>query len=168
MMMHAIRLIAGVLALTVSLSPSRGQPPKVDDGRDALSGTWVLVEIEADGQATKTSDVVAGGLILDVKSGDFKRHIAAALVGGYDDKGKLTIVKADEKGFQVDLKFTRSGGVGEGPTPKPTEEYERGLWQLVGKDRLRVCIPSGKDRPDSVTTKKGDGKEVLVYERKKP
>jgi hypothetical protein len=178
----AFGCVIGLAALVVGSTPTAapGQPEvapaprpvviaKVD--RSALSGTWMIVGLESEGEKYSQEQIKAVGIvdefIIDAKAGTFRREFGAPFIGGAKDNGTFEIVEEVKAGIRIETKFTRFGGFGEG-RPKETSGTSKDLWQLVEKGRLRVCRGSGKDWPDGFTTKKRDGLEVVIYERKKP
>jgi uncharacterized protein (TIGR03067 family) len=155
-------IAASLTVLVLVPAPSPAQP---DGGRDDLTGTWQLTGFETDGQ--RIAVVVSEVLVLDAKKGTYSLRLAAGLAGGLDQKGTFEIVGTEKGMFKVDLMYTRTGQVGESNQTATSKHTERGLWKLEGKDTLVICSTEGKDRPDSLTTKKGDGRQLNVYERKK-
>lgn len=170
---------AGLLVLAVALAPtpSAGQPqpappPRSATDRSALSGRWELVELEADGEVVSAAALkeamVEDTLTIDAKGGTFRRRFGALFVGGFDYAGRFAVAGPSPVGLRVELSYTRFGAFGEGPS-RESEEEGRAVWQLVGRDRLRVCElpPEGWVWPEKLTAAKGDGREVRVYERRR-
>ena len=159
----ACLVLAGVLAASAAQPPA---DPK--DDRADLTGTWVMVAFEQNGQRTdlRKTDVPVGGALV-IQDQQFKRSTVAALVGGVDEKGKLKIVGAEKRVFKVDVEYTRSRGADDiRPNASESKHADKELWELVDKNTLRVCrAPEKKERPDSFETKPGDGRGVVVYER---
>ena len=91
-----------------------------------------------------------------------------ALAGWSEHRGTFKVVGVDKGVFRVDLEYTNTGPVGESNRTAKSQHVEKAIWDLVGKDEVRVCRTEGKDRPDKFETKKGDGRTVEVYKRKKP
>ena len=156
-------ILVGVLAASAA-------QPKDDpkDDRADLTGTWVMVAFEHNGQRTdlrKTELPVAS--VLTIRDQEFKRSTVAALAGGVAEKGKLKIVSAEKRVFKVDVEYTRFSGPDDiRPNTSESKHAEQELWELVDKNTLRVCrAPEKKERPDGFETKNGDGRSVKVYER---
>jgi hypothetical protein len=163
--------MTGLVALSAALysTPVLGQPERAPAPRRALSGTWVMTEFEEDGTAYPAV-FVSDEITIDAKAGKFRRSHGAPFVGGYTDTGTFKVADEVEAGQRVELAFSRYGGFGEGP-PRRTDETGRALWKVDDKGRLQVCYGArkdGKDGPESFTTKKGDGRLVVIYERERP
>ena len=151
---------AGVVAAFLSPAPT-------GDGRADLTGTWALVAWEKDGERYPV--VLASHVVrLDVKDLTYRMDLAVALVGWSEHRGKFQIVGADKRVLKVDLAYISRGSVGESNRVAESLHTEAGIWELVGQDELRMCSTEGKDRPDKFETKKGDGRVLSLYKRKKP
>jgi uncharacterized protein (TIGR03067 family) len=161
------QLAVGLVALGPWLTPGSARAdPKPDDGRDQLSGKWQVVGWEKDGQ--KLPILFSQVVQLDAKSGTYRLDLAAGLAGWSEHRGTLKVVGVDKGVFQVDLEYTNTGPVGESNRTVQSKHSVKAVWELVGKDELRVCWTEGKDRPDKFETKDGDGRTFEVYKRKKP
>jgi uncharacterized protein (TIGR03067 family) len=154
-----------VLGFWLPANPARADP-KPDDGRDTLTGKWQVVAWEMDGQ--KLPVLFSQVVQLDVKSGSYRLDLAAGLAGWSEHRGTFKIVGVEKGVFQVDLEYTNTAPVGESNTTAQGRHTVKAIWELVGKDELRVCRTEKKDRPDKFETKDGDGRVVEVYKRKKP
>ena len=160
-------LAAGLTALGTWLpSGTAREDPKPDDGRDQLSGKWQVVAWEADGE--KLPVLFSLVVQLDAKSGTYRMDLAAGLAGWSEHRGTFKVVGANKGVFRVDLEYTSTGPVGESNQTAKSKHSAKAIWELVGKDELRVCRTEGKERPDKFETKKGDGRTLEVYKRKKP
>jgi uncharacterized protein (TIGR03067 family) len=164
--------VAIVVALAAALPPaaSLAQPPaKPDDGRADLSGEWVLVAMERDGKRSDLrKEFSLFSQALTIRGDKFNSSAGAPFAGGIDEKGTFRVVGADRRVFRVDAEYTRTWSVGESNREGKSSHRGKELWELVDKDTLRICRADGENRPDKFETKKGDGRELSVYERKKP
>lgn len=123
-----------------------------------------MVGWEKDG-ARSPNALVAYTLEIDAEAGSYRSTFAAGLAGGSEQKGTFKVVGVENGMFLVDLEYERTGAVGESNRVVTTTHTERGVWKLADKDTLVVCVTEGKDRPESSTTKKGDGRVVWIFER---
>ncbi|HJZ57257.1 MAG TPA: hypothetical protein VKE74_19970 [Gemmataceae bacterium] len=164
-MRTTIRWMIAVSLAVVAMSPALC-PAQADDGRADLSGTWRLTAWEINGERLPPV-MVSEVVVLNVEKGTYRLDLAAGLAGGLDQKGTFKIVSGEKGVFQVDLKYTRTGPVGESNKTSSSEHTEKAIWKLVDKDTLWMCSTEGKDRPDSFTTKKGDDRHLNIYKREK-
>jgi uncharacterized protein (TIGR03067 family) len=162
------RTVVGIvcLAALATAGPARADPKKEDDGREQLGGKWQVVAWEHDGD--KLPVLFSEVIDLDVKLGTYKLDLAAGLAGWSEHRGTFTIVGVEKGVFQVDLEYKSTGPVGESNRTATSEHKVKAIFELVGRDELRVCRAEGKDRPDRFETRKGDGRTVEVLQRKKP
>jgi hypothetical protein len=105
-------------------------------------------------------------LRLDARSNRYRSDLAAGLAGWSESRGTFTVVGTDKGLLKVDLWYTHTGPVGESNRTATGKHRAKAIWELVGKDQLRVCKTEGKDRPDKFETKPGDGRTLEVYRRK--
>ena len=159
-----LTLAAGLAAIGPP-SPARADP-KTDDGRDQLSGKWQVIAWEMDGE--KLPVLFSQVIELNAKTGAYRMNLAAGLAGWSEHRGTFKIVGVDKGVFRVDLEYTSTGPVGESNQTARSLHTEKAIWELVGKDELRVCRTEKKDRPAKFETKNGDGRTFEVYKRKKP
>src|SRR5262245_26060283 len=134
-----------VLSAVFCPGPSPGQPEpapaprpaaSADERRAALSGTWVMVEVEAGGEV-HPAFFVRDRVTIDAKAGTFRRSYGSPFAGGYTERGTFEVAADGKGGLRVELAFTRYGGFGEGPS-RETRETGRAVWKMDGEGRLRA------------------------------
>jgi hypothetical protein len=160
-------MLASILGVAIGLPAAADFLAGQASARADLSGTWIMVGWEADGQRIPL--VMVGSVMrLDLKKGTYHRTFSAGLAGGSTEKGDVEVVgAAGKRVLKIDLEYMHTGSVGESNREVTTTHVERAIAEVVDKDTLRMCATEGKVRPDGFTTKKGDGRRLLVFQRKK-
>jgi uncharacterized protein (TIGR03067 family) len=132
-------------------------PGDAATGPDALDGEWDAVYSESDGEPV--GEAVVKDVSLEVADGELTIR-----AGPLYEAGAVTIDAAGTPPA-VDLTISDANSLFGHPPARGSARL--GIYKRKG-DVLMLCWSrtGGKDRPRDFTTKKGDGCEVVVYQRK--
>jgi hypothetical protein len=136
-----------------------------DDAAKPLAGEWVVRSIEADG-ATLDAPLPPESCLLTIR-GDRIEFFIVNLAAGMEEKGTFSVVEARPDHFKVDVRVVAKSGSDLGRRPD-REFVRKELWRLTDGGRLQRCYPSEPSgaRPATFSTRKGDGVEIMTFERR--
>ena len=88
------------------------------------------------------------------------------LAGSYDEKGGIAVVGEGPDRFKVDVRVVEKSAGVFGRQPG-REIVRKELWRIADGGKLQRCMPSDPAgaRPESFSTKKGDGVGIMTFER---
>jgi hypothetical protein len=142
-------------------------PAAAEDSKQAtrFAGEWVVRSVEVNG-ATEEARPPPDGALLAIRGHRIEFFIVT-LASSYEEKGKITVVEDGPDRFKVDVRVVEKSGSDLGRQPD-REIVRKELWRITGGGKLQRCMPRDPSgaRPESFSTKKGDGLDIMTFERK--
>jgi hypothetical protein len=136
---------------------------------ERFAGEWGIHQFEVDGVEGDGHPEVrlpAYSNRMTIR-GNSIESVIVSLVAGGGEKGTFSVVEVGPNGIKVDVRGVESGGTDLGQQPD-REFFRKELWRLTDGGKFQRCFPldpSGK-RPETFSTKKGDGMGLFTYERR--
>jgi hypothetical protein len=154
--------VAHWILIAAALGP---RPAEDSKGAARFAGEWVVHSIEVDG-ATEGARMPAESALLTIR-GDRIEFFIATFALGYEEKGKITVVEDGPDRCKVDVRVVEKSGGDLGRQPD-REIVRKELWRITGGGKLQRCMPRDPagPRPESFSTKKGSGVDIMTFERK--
>ena len=175
-MLRFARGLMGLLLATAILGPQPApaggdaskQPDPVKEAA-RYAGEWVISSVETNGQkngGASDNPFPPGTNLLTIREHRIECWIAI-LVAGWSEKGTFQIVEIGPRYLKVDVSVVEKSS--SDLAKYPDREYlSKEIWRLTDGGKFQRCFPddpTGK-RPESFSTKKGDGLVLMTYEKR--
>jgi hypothetical protein len=156
--MHA----AFCLLIVSTIAPTATEDPKP---AERFAGQWVVRSVEVNG-ATEEARMPADSALLTIRGNRIEFFIVT-LGSSYEETGKFTVVEDGRDRFKVDVRVVEKSGSDLGRQPD-RGIVRKELWRITGAGKLQRRMPRDPSgaRPESFSTKKGDGVDIMTFERK--
>ncbi len=142
-------------------------PTGVGDSKPTarFAGEWVVHSLEVNG-VSEEARLPPENALLTIR-GDRIEFFIVNFALGYEEKGKITVVEDGPDRFKVDVRVVEKSGGDLGRQPD-REIVRKELWRITVGGKLQRCMPSDPAgaRPESFSTKKGEGVGIMTFERK--
>jgi hypothetical protein len=154
--------MATCLLIAAAFGPTAAEDPKP---AERFAGQWVVRSVEVNG-TTEDARLPADSALLTIRGGRIEFFIVT-LASSYEEKGKITVVEDGPGRFKVDVSVVEKSGSDLGRQPD-REIVRKELWRITDGGKLQRCMPRDPSgaRPESFATKKGDGVNIMTFERK--
>ena len=154
--------VATCLLIAVALGPAAAEDPKP---AERFAGQWIVRSVEMNG-ADEDTRMPPDTALLTIR-GDRIEFFMVNLAGSYEEKGGIAVVGDGPGCFKVDVRVVEKSASTFG-RQNGREVVRKELWRITDDGKLQRSMPSDPAgaRPESFSTKKGDGVGIMTFGRK--
>jgi hypothetical protein len=137
---------------------------------ERFAGEWGIHSFEkegVEGSGSKPEVPLPADSNRLIIRGNSIESVIVTLASGREEKGTFSVVEVGPNGIKVDVRVKVQSGSDLGK--HPDQEYvSKELWRLTDGGKLQRCFPLDPSggRPETFSTKKGDGVGLFTYERR--